>query len=157
VVLAFSTTQPAPSVSSTPIFTACLKQWMTLEAFPLGSKPGADADGAGEWVVRVPLLGQGGVVLDRTAWTKATTPTVTLGADQSLYAPCNAIYIGLPLVNSTTSVSAAWALQPHLLTTAVGEVRRRFSLVFGWVPPLLDLEVLRVRQGLSSHGVEAWA
>jgi len=142
------TTHGAPGISGASTITACLERWVVLEALPLCKKMGADADGAGGGVVRVPLLGQGGVALYRTTRTKATTPTLTLGADHLLHARCKITDSGLPLMHSTTPVLAAQALQPHLLMAAMGEIRRQLALVLGWVPPLLDLEVVRVRQGL---------
>jgi len=58
-----NTTNWAPGIVGASSSAPCYVRWMTLEALPLCKKMGADADGAGGWVVWVPLLGQGGVVL----------------------------------------------------------------------------------------------
>jgi len=129
---------------------------MTLGADPHRLEFGADADSAGVWVARVPLPGQCGVLLHRAAETQAPVPTVTFGADgiaitvvHEVACPC------LPLVQPAAAVLAAWAAQPHLLTTAVCEVCRHLAPVLGRVPQLLNLAVVRMRRDPPVFGIES--
>ena len=47
-----------------------------------------------------------------------------------------------------TAVDAAWAAQPHLLGTGMGDIRRPLVPIEGGVPHALDQRIVRVRQRL---------
>jgi hypothetical protein len=75
-----NTTLRTPSISAAPITASCLEWQMARTADPQILDTGIKAHVDGRWVVRMPLLGQDGVIGHRPARADAT-PAQTFGAE----------------------------------------------------------------------------
>jgi len=91
----------------------------------------------------VPLTTNPGLIGHGLALAEgALSPALTVGADSFGSRFCQVGNPGLPLMVPAASMDAAWAAQPDLLCTFMGEVGRQLAQVEGGVPKVLDDHVI---------------